>query len=445
MALSILKNCTIDDENDDVEENHSSSKKDQCLRGCKFTKRAQQIVSKSKWGKNIDPTPNCFDNMNTSVECDEDCNGGRNCPNKRIQTGKWKNVETKETQGSGIGLFLMEDVRKGDYIIEYVGKIVHKRPKSIYGMRFTDMNLWINGTKTESPAKFVNHSCVPNCTLEQWAVDGLPRMCFFAIEDIKSGDELTFDYNWELKATSEDMFEKIATECKCEKQKCRRYIERMKMDGNGDDNGLYFAPLCHPRNDGTKKCFNAAHIKICNHKEEQVSLNQLGQYAIFPSRWWHHGYYNITSEFEYYTAQLFCTGAQDGESWAGHTRTRNQSSREGRLTGEGIESFSRDIKDNWDTTYSESLYRPSKAFDGDRIDRATNRHLQDNTFRNIPKMNALVETFERQNRELRVHSIWLIKKTKKNKGFQRWHRDFYLETGAGIITTIVVNVGVYKK
>ena len=54
----------------------------------------------------------------------------------------------------------------------------------------------------------MNHSCEPNCNLEQWAVDGLPRMCFFAIEDIKSGEELTFDYNWELKAVSKDMFVK---------------------------------------------------------------------------------------------------------------------------------------------------------------------------------------------------------------------------------------------
>jgi hypothetical protein len=208
IALSILKNCTIDDENDDVVENLSSSKIDQCLRGCKFTNKAQQIISKSKWGKNIDSTSDCFDNMNTSVECDKDCKGGRNCPNKRIQTGKWKNVETKETQGSGKGLFLMEDVRKGNYIIEHVGKIVHKEPNNIYGMRITDMNLWIDGTKTENPAKFVNHSCEPNCTLEQWAVDGLPCMCFFAIEDIKNGDELTFDYNWELKATSEDICSK---------------------------------------------------------------------------------------------------------------------------------------------------------------------------------------------------------------------------------------------
>ncbi len=75
-------------------------------------------------------------------------------------------------------------------------------------MRFTEINLWIDGTKTQSQAKYMNHSCEPNCKLEQWAVGGLPRMCFFAIEDILSGDELTFDYNWELKATSEAQFEK---------------------------------------------------------------------------------------------------------------------------------------------------------------------------------------------------------------------------------------------
>jgi SET domain-containing protein len=121
----------------------------------------------------------------------------------------------------------MEDVKKGDYIIEYVGKIVYKEPNNIYGMRFADMDLWIDAKKTQTPAKFLNHSCEPNCILEQWAVNGLPRMVFFAIEDIKSGDELTFVYHWELKAESNDMFKKIGTNCKCGKAKCREYIERM--------------------------------------------------------------------------------------------------------------------------------------------------------------------------------------------------------------------------
>jgi SET domain-containing protein len=54
-------------------------------------------------------------------------------------------------------------------------------------------------------------------------------MCLFADEDIKSGEELTFDYNWELKAVSKNMFLKNATKCNCGKAACRKFIERMKI------------------------------------------------------------------------------------------------------------------------------------------------------------------------------------------------------------------------
>jgi SET domain-containing protein len=138
-------------------------------------------------------------------------------------------VEKKVTQGSGNGLFAMEDLKKGDFVIEYVGKIVYEEQDNIYGMRIADMNLWIDPTSTECPTKYMNHSCEPNCYLEQWAIDGLPRMCLFASEDIKSGEELTFDYNWELNAVSKEIFVKCATKCECGKRKCRKYIERMKI------------------------------------------------------------------------------------------------------------------------------------------------------------------------------------------------------------------------
>ena len=49
-----------------------------------------------------------------------------NCSNKRIQRALWKKVESKVTQGCGNGLFTMEDLKKGDFIIEYVGKIVYE-------------------------------------------------------------------------------------------------------------------------------------------------------------------------------------------------------------------------------------------------------------------------------------------------------------------------------
>ncbi len=80
---------------------------------------------------------------------------------------------------------------------------------------------------------------------------------------------------------------------------------------------------------------------------------------------------------------------------------------------------SNDIKENWESTYSDSKFPPSKAFDGEVIDRGTNRHLRYESFREIPEMNALVTEFERTNRQLMVRSVWIIKKTKENAGFQR--------------------------
>ena len=51
----------------------------------------------------------------------------------------------------------------------------------------------------------------------------------------------------------------------------------------------------------------------------------------------------------------------------------------------------------------------------------------------------LVKYFEDNYTHLKVHSVWIIEKSRENDGFQRWHRDFYL--GTEVTTTIVVNVG----
>jgi hypothetical protein len=210
----------------------------------------------------------------------------------------------------------------------------------------------------------------------------------------------------------------------------------------GDDNGIVFSKQCHPSNDGVKKCFNTFNKKICSHGTEEVSLNLVGQYVIFPARWWHRGYFRITSNTTYYTAQLFCTAARDINSWSNRTRSKNKEMTIQQLPFEDVREVSHDVKNHWDTTYSKSKFPPSKAFDGP-IDRATNRHLQQDSFRIEPKMKAFVNVFERSYRHLRVNSIWLIKKSKDNHGFQSWHRDFFL--GTDIIATIVVNVGVCEN
>jgi SET domain-containing protein len=132
------------------------------------------------------------------MDCDDDCNGGLDCKNKRVQKCLWKKVEVRHTKdGKGSSLFAMEDIEKDDDAIDYVGKIEYKRRENNYVMKINRMNLWINRDEHGGPAQYLNHSCNPNCELVQWVVGGLPCMCFFAKKNIKSGIELTFDYNWD--------------------------------------------------------------------------------------------------------------------------------------------------------------------------------------------------------------------------------------------------------
>ena len=60
----------------------------------------------------------------------------------------------------------------------------------------------------ESPFRFINHSCDPNCEFDWFDVVSATettrrkRVFLFAIVDIKPGDELTIDYNWPAAATN---------------------------------------------------------------------------------------------------------------------------------------------------------------------------------------------------------------------------------------------------
>ncbi len=132
-------------------------------------------------------------------------------------------LEVRHTKdGRGSGLFEMEDIDIDDYVIEYVGKIEHKRRENNYMMKINGMNLRINGDKSGRPAGYMNHSCNPKCECVQWGVDGLPRMCFFAKKNIKIGMEFTFDYNWDWVRGQ------AQTVCLCGSENCDGYINKKK-------------------------------------------------------------------------------------------------------------------------------------------------------------------------------------------------------------------------
>src|ERR1700753_692385 len=81
-----------------------------------------------------------------------------------------------------------------------------------------DQNMIIDATRG-SIARFVNHSCAPNCRMEKWTVADKPRMALFAGENgIMTGEELTYDYNFDPYS------QKNVQECRCGAKNCRRYL-----------------------------------------------------------------------------------------------------------------------------------------------------------------------------------------------------------------------------
>ncbi len=78
-----------------------------------------------------------------------------------------------------------------------------------------DQNMIIDATRG-SIARFVNHSCEPNCRMVKWIVAGKPRMALFAGDrPIMTGEELTYDYNFDPFSA------KNVQECRCGADNCR--------------------------------------------------------------------------------------------------------------------------------------------------------------------------------------------------------------------------------
>ena len=94
------------------------------------------------------------------------------------------------------GLYAMENIAANDMIIEYVGEKVRQQVadmrerqylKSGIGSSYLfriDENTVIDATKKGGIARFINHSCTPNCTAKIIKVEGSKRIVIYALRDI---------------------------------------------------------------------------------------------------------------------------------------------------------------------------------------------------------------------------------------------------------------------
>lgn len=137
--------------------------------------------------------------------------------------------EVRGSEIHGRGVYATQDIAKETEVIEYVGEPINKdisedRAWDQYARAeqhgdaavyiFTLDDEWdIDGNVPWNTARLINHSCEPNC--EAWIIGR--KIYIYSLTDIKAGDELTFDYGFDIECYEDHP-------CRCGKDSCIGYI-----------------------------------------------------------------------------------------------------------------------------------------------------------------------------------------------------------------------------
>jgi uncharacterized protein len=131
-------------------------------------------------------------------------------------------IEVRESGVHGHGVYAMESIAKGTRIIEYTGQRVSwegapNEENDPHTFNFgLDNGEVINPEIGGSDARWINHSCDPNCE----AIEEDDRIFIDALRDIQPGEELFYDYALEIdEPITEESKKKFA--CHCHSPNCR--------------------------------------------------------------------------------------------------------------------------------------------------------------------------------------------------------------------------------
>lgn len=152
----------------------------------------------------------------------------------RKMLAAWKKAQSdfcqvRDSDIHGRGVYATRFIPKDTRIIEYVGERVGKKESERRGnaqharsLETGDAAVYIftlndefdlDGNLPWNTARLINHSCEPNCEAQ---IDRL-RIFIHALRDIQPGEELTFDYGFDV-----DCYEDHR--CLCGKSGCVGYI-----------------------------------------------------------------------------------------------------------------------------------------------------------------------------------------------------------------------------
>ena len=132
----------------------------------------------------------------------------------------------------GNGVVAAKNINKNEKIIQYIGEKITKsegdkrseqrikkylnsnKTGSVYIFEL-NKKYDIDGTPKYNKARYINHSCDPNCEVE--IIENEIWIC--SIKKIRKGDELTYDYGYEFD--KDDFRDHV---CKCGSKNCIGFI-----------------------------------------------------------------------------------------------------------------------------------------------------------------------------------------------------------------------------
>lgn len=141
-----------------------------------------------------------------------------------------KYIYKKRSSVHGLGIFARTRVPKGTRIIEYVGEKItkaeaerrgpklieyakkHKQSGAVY-IFVLNKKYDIDGHVEYNTAKYINHSCTPNCEVE--IVRG--HIWVVALRDIEKDKEIFYNYGYDLESYNEHP-------CLCKSSCCPSFI-----------------------------------------------------------------------------------------------------------------------------------------------------------------------------------------------------------------------------
>ncbi|CAM4868104.1 unnamed protein product [Rotaria socialis] len=109
------------------------------------------------------------------------------------------------------GLFACEPIAMEDMVIEYVGETIRQSIGDLREKKYeleginsnymfrVDSDTIVDATKCGNLARFINHSCDPNCYAKIIPVESQKKIVIYSKRDIRLGEEITYDYKFPLE------------------------------------------------------------------------------------------------------------------------------------------------------------------------------------------------------------------------------------------------------